>query len=1082
MTAYDAGTAFLTIVPSFRGVQQKIDAEVAKWNASIRQGIADALPAGIREGARAAQGQGDKAGDDFGGAFSRAVRRRLEAGLKALPKVEINADSSDTDLKIAAIRAQLEELRSKRIGIDVDEGQALAEVALMEAQLRQLAAESPNVQVRVDAAAAATELAAVAAEVDRLDGRTAHVKVDVDTSGAGAAVAGGGLLSGLGGLGGGSGLLQAGIAASPLAVPAGAAAIGGLAGIATVAGASAGGLGTLILGLSNVSQAVKDVAAQHLQAGSAASTAAATQIRSALAVAGAERGVVSAQQALANARANAADAAVRAAERVQAALQQEAQAERNVTSAQLAERDALNAVTEARKTAAQQIEDLTNAVADGQLSQRQAELDITRARQNLQQVNSNPLSTNVDRQQARLDYDAAVQRLTDLGVQQQRLTDQQADAVKKGVDGADVVVAAQRNLQQATQAVTDAYTAQAGAEQAVTDARREQAAQARQSAYSIAQADAQVLIAAAALQTAQLSAATASNSGFAQIESRLATLSPAALAFATFVNSILKPAMDGLRSTVQAGLLPGLQEGLASLLPLLPTLGKFLGGLGKTLGDIFTAGAQALSSPFWKRFFDYVSATAGPTLAIFAEVVGNLATGFAGLLMAFKPVSDQIGKGILDLTGKFADWATQLGSNSGFQAFLAYVKREGPAVAHFFGDVLQIAGKLLEGLAPLGAILLDATNSVLDLINSLGPEGLLLAIGAVAAAIAIVGGPVTALVVSITAFAGAIVYAYQHVKPFHDFINDKVMPVLKSLGDYVRDKLIPVLERIWKDVLSGLRGALDTVREAIDRNRPQLSELLNAFKKFGDFIVVHVLPILGPLLKEVIKSIGTQIGLVIDSVGFLVDAFKNVALPGIKLFVKLATATLGTFLDMAASAFGWVPGLGGKLKTAAKQFHDFATDVNNALNGIDGVTVKTTLVHGGTPATRDRNMALGGPVIGPGTGTSDTAGLYALSNGEHVWTAEEVAKLGGHQAMLTLRQHVRGYADGGPVGFDRTSLAAMLPRQASPGVSAADLLSLRSGPAQPLHYEQHLHYPVPDSVGHGEMRAQQLLLHDLSNR
>lgn len=75
------------------------------------------------------------------------------------------------------------------------------------------------------------------------------------------------------------------------------------------------------------------------------------------------------------------------------------------------------------------------------------------------------------------------------------------------------------------------------------------------------------------------------------------------------------------------------------------------------------------------------------------------------------------------------------------------------------------------------------------------------------------------------------------------------------------------------------------------------------------------------------------------------------------------------------------------------------------------------------------HMATGGPVIGPGTGTSDSIPVK-LSHGEHVWTAKEVEMAGGHRAMYALRQAARlGYlnlksqkplhlARGGPVGDD----------------------------------------------------------------
>lgn len=65
-------------------------------------------------------------------------------------------------------------------------------------------------------------------------------------------------------------------------------------------------------------------------------------------------------------------------------------------------------------------------------------------------------------------------------------------------------------------------------------------------------------------------------------------------------------------------------------------------------------------------------------------------------------------------------------------------------------------------------------------------------------------------------------------------------------------------------------------------------------------------------------------------------------------------------------------------------------------------------------------LATGGPVFGPGTGTSDTAGVFRLSNNEHVWTAREVAAAGGHARVEALRKaalsrELPGFAAGGAV-------------------------------------------------------------------
>jgi tape measure domain-containing protein len=63
--------------------------------------------------------------------------------------------------------------------------------------------------------------------------------------------------------------------------------------------------------------------------------------------------------------------------------------------------------------------------------------------------------------------------------------------------------------------------------------------------------------------------------------------------------------------------------------------------------------------------------------------------------------------------------------------------------------------------------------------------------------------------------------------------------------------------------------------------------------------------------------------------------------------------------------------------------------------------------------------AAGGSILGPGSGTSDSIPAL-LSNGEHVWTADEVNKLGGQGAMYRLRGMVKsglldGFDSGGAV-------------------------------------------------------------------
>src|SRR5699024_2020954 len=89
---------------------------------------------------------------------------------------------------------------------------------------------------------------------------------------------------------------------------------------------------------------------------------------------------------------------------------------------------------------------------------------------------------------------------------------------------------------------------------------------------------------------------------------------------------------------------------------------------------------------------------------------------------------------------------------------------------------------------------------------------------------------------------------------------------------------------------------------------------------------------------------------------------------------------------------------------------------------------------------RSAGFATGGPVYGPGTGTSDSIPAL-LSNGEHVITAKEVAQAGGQDAIYRMREAIRSgfkFANGGAVERGSHGPAmSMVPVQRSQQVSAS---------------------------------------------
>lgn len=193
----------------------------------------------------------------------------------------------------------------------------------------------------------------------------------------------------------------------------------------------------------------------------------------------------------------------------------------------------------------------------------------------------------------------------------------------------------------------------------------------------------------------------------------------------------------------------------------------------------------------------------------------------------------------------------------------------------------------------------------------------------------------------------------------------------------------------------------------------------------GDFFKVE-LGVLFNIAKTAWDAIARVIHTAITAVrNFIINDFIR---PVITLFLTFASS----MLHIAASAFGWIPGLGGKLRDAAKGFDAFKDSVNRSLDGIikqvnvnlstsgsGSITISGTGINQRTINTTTgtvrgpggHTIAEGGHIRGPGTGTSDSIPAW-VSNGEYVVKAASVAKYG--VGMMDAINAGR-YADGGAI-------------------------------------------------------------------
>lgn len=685
MAGYEAGTAFLQIVPSFQGVVEKISSQAAQWGdtagKAFKQTFEDATK-GINLGP--SDSDSTRQGASSGGAFADGFRAKVDAALRALPDADVDLNDSKAEAKLDELRARLETLRGAEIGIDVSDAEALSAVEIIKGELDDLGRKSPSIRVKVDAGAASAELAAIGAEAD--------------AAGSGVGTLGEDASGGVSSLGG---LTAALVVLATALIPIGGLAAGALSALPALLAGAGSGIGALKLGFSGISGAISAYTQQQGKAaaatgatGQSATSAAEQALAAAQEEQSAAQAVANAQEALANAQQSATDS-------VHSAQEQLIQSEQALQQAEQSEENAQRSLTQARIDAANAIVNLNDQVKDGALAVQQAQLDLATANAALTNAQDTPGTSSAALAQASLSAQEAAQHLADLQDQQQQLQQQQTASAAAGVDGSDQVINATQALGQAQQTVANDQQAQTDASNALLEAQAAAVqkvadAQTALSQAITAQADTlqRIALEAQAAGASAGGAAPAVNS-FAQA---MAGLTPAGRAFVNFVTQTLLPQFDAFKAQVQEALLPGITLALAAMLPLFQTIEPFILQAATGISQF----AQNLAGLL----------TSGPGLfnlsAIFEEGAGfmrDLAKAALQLVPAFltigaqaAPVVKALGDGVDHIVGAFAKWV----ANGGFESFIRWLKDNGPTIVSSISRLVTGFGHLIVDLEPFG--------------------------------------------------------------------------------------------------------------------------------------------------------------------------------------------------------------------------------------------------------------------------------------------------------------------------------------------------------------------------------------------
>ncbi|MEV8023657.1 phage tail tape measure protein [Microbacterium sp. NPDC080220] len=307
---------------------------------------------------------------------------------------------------------------------------------------------------------------------------------------------------------------------------------------------------------------------------------------------------------------------------------------------------------------------------------------------------------------------------------------------------------------------------------------------------------------------------------------------------------------------------------------------------------------------------------------------------------------------------------------------------------------------------------------------------------------------------------GALDFAESATDGFGAFVSGPLRETVKGVRDLIEwlpgDADLTGLDDLI-DKMSNFDETTDVASDAISEARKRLNEFAEPA------VAVANLNDAQRRLAESISVVGDETGKVEDQVRDALAAMKEegdaAAAAGEKHDDLNRRYKNGTdaLLDQMVAA--------GMTRDAAKRLIDtvkagargkltFDANIAAAQNAVNRlisanngrritlnvVTKESRVVFSGSSHVAT-SRATGGPITGPGSGTSDDVPIWA-SNGEHMLTADEVMKAGGHGAIYRLREAIRSgalrerlsYATGGEISL---SHARLMVRRAEDKVRAA---------------------------------------------